>query len=612
MAGIGGVVVQFRADASKAVRETQKLVRSLKDVDKNASTASKGIDGFGKVAKFGMAAAGAGVAAVGVGIVGLGTKMVMLAANFEESQNILQAALGATADEMEKLSDLAKEMGKQTVFSAQDASDAMIALAKAGLTTADIMGGGVQAAMALAATEGLDLADAAGATANAMNAFGIAAKDLPTVADALAGASKSSTASVSSLMLGLQQVGQGAKTAGLSLQETVGILAAFDSAGIKGSDAGTSLKTMLTRLIPMTKKAQAAFVNYGLAVYDSKKAMKSLREQGLRAKSSGIDDVTIALMKMFKAQGMTQVQAAKAADEWVWVNAFQNQMVNANGSMKDANQIAQVLAKSLGDLSESARIEAGSLLFGSDAARAGSILADLGKKGLTPFIEAAKEAGVAAEQADARTKGLKGKLEALGGAAETIGIQVGEKLLPVLTGWITRFTDFLDTPKGTKMIDGLATQVERAAKSVQEWVDGTLIPAVQSVYDWFGSPSGQQAIKDWGDAIKTTADAIAWLAEQLGKLDKFKNWLKGSWLNKSLLPDGGKPTNWTETPWSKDEPAPASRRVSKPFRRNGSVGMNDANSQLPNGVTVNVYNGKQEKTDEAAALALRIARKAAF
>jgi hypothetical protein len=374
----------------------------------------------------------AGPAAVAFGAFSAGKAAVGVAANFEESQNILQAAIGATGPEMERLSALAKQLGAETVFSAMDASDAMVELGKAGLTVGQIMGGGVQSAMALAATEGLNLADAAVAVSNAMSAFGIPARDLNTVADALAGGSKASTASVGSLMQALAQVGPGAKAAGLTLQDTVAILAAFDNMGLKGSDAGTSLKTMLTRLVPQTKKAREAFAQYEIAVYDAALAQENLKGL-INPKSWGQDDVEMALADMFRANGLKGTQVGKAVEESIWNDTFRNQLLDAEGNFKNYTEWAEVLKSGLGTLNESELTTALNTLFGSDAGRAGGIFAGLGTDGFKTFNDGVNEAGVAAEMADARTKGFKGAVEALGGAMETLGIQVATHILPALT-----------------------------------------------------------------------------------------------------------------------------------------------------------------------------------
>jgi phage-related minor tail protein len=204
---------------------------------------------------------GVGFAALGVG--SIVKSSVQLEASFSKTLSQIAVATGAPKSAMKGLHDTAMKMGADTVFSANEAADAMLELGKSGISTKDIMGGGVKGTLTLAAAGSLDLASAATIASNAMNTFGLHGKDMGTIAAALAGGANASTASVESLGQALSQVGPGARNAGLSLQETVGTLAAFDQAGIKGSDAGTSLKTMLTRLVPQTKGKVAMDLTWG-------------------------------------------------------------------------------------------------------------------------------------------------------------------------------------------------------------------------------------------------------------------------------------------------------------------------------------------------------------
>lgn len=360
---LGRAVVEVGADASGFGADLTK------EVDKAAQKATKSLGQIGKDT----AATGKKLTlGLTLPIAGIGAAAIKSQGQFEQSINLLGANAGIGGAALTKMSDQAKQLGADTVFSASEAADAMLELAKSGFKPAEISGGGVQATMALAATEGLALGDAATIAGNAMNTFGIKAKDASQIADALAGASAASSASVSSLSQALSQVGPGAKNAGLKLQDTVGVLAAFDQAGIKGSDAGTSLKTMLARLVPTTNSARKAMERYHLS------------------------------------------------------------FVNADGSFKDITQIAGILQKRLGGLSEAQKTQALTTIFGSDATRAASVLIDEGSKGLAKYITATKESGVAQKLADARMKGTVGALEQMKGSLDTASIALGEALAPTV------------------------------------------------------------------------------------------------------------------------------------------------------------------------------------
>lgn len=322
---------------------------------------------FSKVGK----AAGALGGILGVGAMAAFTKTAITAqAEFGQTLNTLQAATGATAAEIAQLDALAIKLGKDTAFSAGEAAGAMLELGKAGISTKEIMGGGVAGTLTLAAAGGTDLATASTIASNAMNAFNLEGKDMARVAAALAGGANASSASVESLGEGLRQVGPGAVNAGLSLRETVGALSAFDAAGLKGSDGGTSLKTMLARLVPQTERAANAMDDLGLS------------------------------------------------------------FVKPNGEFKNLGGIAQQLQDKLGGLSEAERVRALNTIFGSDASRAASVLMKEGAAGVQKYTKATSDLGAAEEMAAARMKGSAGTIERLKGSFETAALVLGKKLEP--------------------------------------------------------------------------------------------------------------------------------------------------------------------------------------
>jgi TP901 family phage tail tape measure protein len=291
---------------------------------------------------------------------------------YSKTMKIMQASTGSTGEEMKKLDALAMKMGAQTQFSANDAAGAMLELGKAGISTSDIMGGALKGTLLLAAAGGTDLATASTIAANAMNTFNLKGSDMAKIASALAGGANASSASVESLGQGLQQVGPGAKNAGLSLQQTVGVLSAFDAAGIKGSDAGTSLKTMLANLVPQTDKARTAMSDLGL------------------------------------------------------------DFVDAKGNFVSITNVADQLQRKLGPLSEAQRTQALTTLFGSDATRAATVLMNQGATGLAKYIKATRDQGAAQKMANASMKGTAGAMERLSGSVETAQLALGKALAPTI------------------------------------------------------------------------------------------------------------------------------------------------------------------------------------
>ena len=185
-------------------------------------------------------------------LTGVGAASTVMANNFNDAMSQAAGALDKPMSEMEDLRQLAIQTGQDTVFSATDAGNAITELAKGGLTEADIKAGALKTTMDLAASSGMDLGEAANVVVQAMGAFGLSANESAEAANALAGAAAASSTDVEPLTQALAQCSAGAKNAGWSIQETTAVLARFADAGIEGSDAGTSLKTMLQRLAAPT------------------------------------------------------------------------------------------------------------------------------------------------------------------------------------------------------------------------------------------------------------------------------------------------------------------------------------------------------------------------
>jgi TP901 family phage tail tape measure protein len=387
----------------------------------------------------------------------IGAKSVTVAAEFGKNMNLLAAMTGTPKKQMDGLSKLALQMGKDTVFSANDAAAAMLELAKGGMTAAQIKAGALKGTMTLAAAGNLQLADAATYASNAMNMFGLKAKDVPAIADALAGAANASTASVESLGLGLAQVGPGARNLGFTLNDTVGALAAFDQAGIKGSDAGTSLKTMMQRLVPTTTATVNAFQDLGLLSWDAAKGQTYLASQGIHVAAT-TDAVSHAMAKYVEKLGAGK-EGTATNDKAMWklaqsTGAVHNQFFKANGSIKSMSDVAGILSSKLKVMDPLQRQTTLNTLFGSDAQRAAGVLMNDGAAGIQKFVDATKKQGSAQNLANAGMKGLAGSLEQLKGSVETAELALGSALAPTVqkvAGLLKLMADaFTSLPKSTQ------------------------------------------------------------------------------------------------------------------------------------------------------------------
>jgi TP901 family phage tail tape measure protein len=273
---------------------------------------------------------------------------------------------------LKNLSDLAKQLGADTIFSANEAAQAMLELSKAGIKPAEIEAGALSNTLNLAAASGMALAESAVIMSAGMNTFNLGAKDSTSIVDALAGAANASAADVADIAMALQQTGQQAVASGLTIQETTAALAAFADAGVRGSDAGTSFKTFLQRLNPVSKEAADTMKELGIEFFDS------------------------------------------------------------SGNMKDLAGIAGQVQRGFKGLSQEQRLAAMQTIFGSDALRAANILYEEGTDGINKYITATTKSGSAQEMADARMSGLAGALEAMKGSIETAALAIGESLSPTI------------------------------------------------------------------------------------------------------------------------------------------------------------------------------------
>lgn len=361
--------------AQTAAIEQQTAALALQRAQQQALNAAQAqqlatLTRIGAVAAIGGAVALAGVAVAAVAY-----------ARFEKQMSAVEAVTNATAEEMRELSDAAIQAGESTKFSASEAARAQEELAKVGVSVADITGGALAGALSLAAAGQLDLAESATIAAQSMKIFDLQGRDVTRIADSLANGANKSAADVHQLGEALRQGGLVASQTGLDLEDTVGALSALADNALIGSDAGTSLKTALQRLVPQSDEAAAAMRDIGLEAYD------------------------------------------------------------ANGNFVGITEVAGQLERGLATLNEEQRATALTTIFGSDAVRAATVLYEEGERGLQGYIDAVSEQGAAARVAAVQMDNLVGDLEELKGALETAFIQQGSGTNSALRDTVTNLTD---------------------------------------------------------------------------------------------------------------------------------------------------------------------------
>ncbi|EHR33436.1 phage tail tape measure protein, TP901 family, core region [Helcococcus kunzii ATCC 51366] len=249
--------------------------RLLFDTKINTSGFTKGLKGLGSLA--GKAVAGVTKAVIGVtaGIAAFGVAAVKTGMEFEAQMSRVQAISGATGEELKELNKLAVKLGADTAFSAKEAADGMENLASAGFDTKEIMSA-MPGLLDLAAVSGGDVAKASEVAASTLRAFGLEASKAGHIADVFARAAADTNAEVDDMGEAMKYVAPVAKAMGQTVEETAAAIGLMSDAGIKGSQAGTTLRGAFSRLVKPTKKMNAVMDELGLKFFDAQGNMKPL------------------------------------------------------------------------------------------------------------------------------------------------------------------------------------------------------------------------------------------------------------------------------------------------------------------------------------------------
>jgi TP901 family phage tail tape measure protein len=313
----------------------------------------------------------------------LGKQIFDVGFSYEKAMNTFQAVTKATASEMSAAAAVAQKLGADMTLPATSAADAALAmteLAKGGFTAAQAMDA-AKGSLQLAAAAQIDEARAAEITANALNTFHLAATESVRVSDLLAAASNASSAEINDIALAMQQAGTSANNLNVPIEDLVTAIGEMANAGIKGSDAGTSLKTFMDRLTPTTKEAAAAMKDLGL---------ESLFVGGeFIGLEAVIQKAQPALAKMTTEQRTLAIETA----------------------------------------------------FGSDAQRAANVVLVQGVDAWQKMSGAVNQGGAAAELAAAKTKGLSGAWEGLKSQLETAGLKIFDVVAKSLEGIVRKLAD---------------------------------------------------------------------------------------------------------------------------------------------------------------------------
>lgn len=299
------------------------------DTSVDTSGFQNGINKIGSCASKAIKATTAIIGGAATAVVGIGTAAVKAGASFESAMSNVEAISGATGSELEALINKAKEMGAKTKFSATESADAFSYMAMAGWKTADMLDG-IEGIMNLAAASGEDLATTSDIVTDALTAFGLSASDATHFSDVLARASSNANTNVGLMGETFKYVAPVAGALGFSAEDCATAIGLMANQSIKGSQAGTALRSIFSRMAKPTKEVQGAMDTLGVSLTNTDGSMKSLNE------------IMLDLRKGFS--GLTKSQKTQMAAALGGQEAMSGLLAIVNASDDDFNKLSDSIA----------------------------------------------------------------------------------------------------------------------------------------------------------------------------------------------------------------------------------------------------------------------------
>ena len=379
-----GAITQDQYDGLQ--REIIATEQALKDLEAQAeqsavslqkisATGTKFQEVGGKIESVGKSLLPVSAAMTGVGVAGL-----KVATDFEKAMSGVKAITGATGEEFEKLRETAIDLGATTAFSSGEVAEAMTEMAKAGWSTTQIIDG-MAGVLDATAASGESLATVSTIVADAITGFGLSAKDSARVADLMTQAANSGTIGVSDLGESYKYVAPLAQSMGLSIEDVTTALSAMSMAGIKGSQAGTSLRTVLAN---MTKPSETV--------------------------ANAMDDLNISI-------------------------------TNSDGSFKSLDEMITIMRTSFNGLTDDQKAYYATALAGKEGMSGLISLLNLTQEEYDSLTASMNNcSGVAGETAAVMQDNLQSKVEQLGGALESLAIKLSDYVIPFLTELVNGLT----------------------------------------------------------------------------------------------------------------------------------------------------------------------------
>ncbi len=327
----------------REIIETEQDLKKLETAANQSATAVQKIAAKGEKLK----TVGDNISNVGqkflpatVAITGLGTVAVKTAADFDSSMSEVAAISGATGKDFDDLRAKAREMGSKTKFSATEAAQAMTYMGMAGWKTSDMLSG-IEGIMNLAAASGEDLATTSDIVTDALTAFGLSADDSGHFADILAAASSNANTNVSMMGETFKYCAPIAGALGFSAEDTAEAIGLMGNAGIKSSQAGTALRSIMNNLSKDVKLTGNAFGSMTIKTTNQDGSMKSL------------NDILKECRKAFSQ--MSESEKAANAQALVGKNAMSGFLALMNAAPSDIEKLNSAITNcdgKAGDMAE--------------------------------------------------------------------------------------------------------------------------------------------------------------------------------------------------------------------------------------------------------------------
>ena len=391
-----GDISQEQYDALQ--REIIETEQELQNLQREAEASSTALAKLGQAGEM-LENAGGKIADVGttltthvtVPVMAAGTAAVKTAADFDSAMSKVAAVSGATGDELDALRDKAREMGAKTKFSASEAADAMNYMAMAGWKTGDMLEG-IEGIMNLAAASGEDLATTSDIVTDALTAFGLSAADSGHFADVLAAASSNANTNVSMMGETFKYCAPVAGSLGFSCEDTAQAIGLMANSGIKSTQAGTSLRSIMTALAGDVKFCGDAFGEMEIATTNQDGSMRELNDI--------LADCRVAFAQM------SESEQASAAQALVGKNAMSGFLALMNAAPADIQKLEGAISTCSDEID--------------------------GYNGVTEKMAAVMQ------------DNLGGQLTILKSQLQELAISFGEILMPAIRSIVSRIQGFID------------------------------------------------------------------------------------------------------------------------------------------------------------------------